>query len=169
MATRLQIQARYPLGNRNDLCNHLYAQHRRRIYGLCLWMLADAEAADRLAQLVFTRCLRLVRNGLSPSELETQLDRFLVFHLRSRAAAEPQAEHGYSMGARRTLDYTLPQTSLVEALQTVPPEPRLLLLLHDWLGYAAEKVADLMGMEAAHCKKSIFQARLRLRSQLLHR
>lgn len=167
MATRLQIQTQYPNPNRNDVINHIYEQHRRRIYGLCLWMLADAESADRLAQLVFTRCLRLLQQGLSPVELEEQLDRYLVFHLRARTASAPRSFRRPLSHRRRRLDHTLHEKSLVEALQTVPAEPRLLLLLHDWLGYAAEKVADLMGMEPKSCKKGIFEARLHLRSLLL--
>ena len=168
MATRLQIQTRIPLGNRNALCNHIYAQHRRRIYGLCLWMLADAEAADRLAQLVFTRCLRLLQQGLSPSELEEQLDRYLIFHLRARATHGRSEVRLPPARPRRRLDHFLSASSLIEALQALPAEPRLLLLLHDWLGYTADKVADLMGMETGHCKRGIFDARLRLRSHLLH-
>ncbi len=170
MAARLQFHARIDPGDRNRLWYRFYARHRRRIYGLCLWMLADTETAIRLAQSVFIRCLRLVRNGLSPRELEAQLDRCVVARLRARTmdASRLRRLPAEAAGQACLLDEALPQTRLLAALQSLPPEPRLLLLLHDWQGYASEKVADLMGMETVRCRQSIFQARLRLRAQLLH-
>jgi RNA polymerase sigma-70 factor (ECF subfamily) len=58
------------------------------------------------------------------------------------------------------------RTDLEEALKDLPPNERLTFLLRDVEGYPAEKVAELLEIPRQQVERTLFSARIRLRSIL---
>lgn len=172
MASRAQFQFLVSSFHSDEVCTRIFDQHRKRVHALCLWMLGEKDSADRLTQMVFIGCLRQLQPGVQASDVEEQIDRFLVFHLRA-AVQELPRQHGPSpLGRDRPRAHgsflrSVSDGRLVSAIQTVAPLERLTLLLHDWQGYAMERIADLMGAEIPVCRQRLWSARLQLRKALL--
>ncbi len=172
MASRATFQCIVSSYHTDEVCTRIFDQHRKRVHALCLWMLGEKDSADRLTQMVFIGCLRQLQPGVQASDVEEQIDRFLVFHLRA-AVQELPRRHGPSpLGRDRPRNRgpflrSVSDGRLVSAIQAVAPIERLILLLHDWQGYAMERIADLMGAEATVCRQRLLTARLQLRTALL--
>lgn len=155
----------------------LYERHHRRVYSLCLRMVANATEAEDLTQEVFVQLFRKIGSFRGESAFTTWLHRLTVnhvlMHFRKRGVRmEKTTEEGeiseiqdivQSMSERpRFVD----RIALDKAIGDLPPGYRTVFVLHDIEGFEHEEVADLLGISVGTSKSQLHKARMRLRELL---
>ncbi len=75
--------------------------------------------------------------------------------------APAEAVPGLSLGGRN-----VKRTEMEEALKELPPNERMIFLLRDVEGYDAERVAALLEIPRQQVERTLFSARIRIRTTL---
>lgn len=155
----------------------LYERHHRRVYSLCLRMIANATEAEDLAQEVFVQLFRKVGSFRGESAFTTWLHRLTVnhvlMHFRKRGVRlEKTTEEGeigevqdYLQAASERPRF-IDRIALDKAISELPPGYRTVFVLHDVEGYEHEEVANLLGVSIGTSKSQLHKARMRLRDLL---
>lgn len=155
----------------------LYERHYRRVYSLCLRMLANATEAEDLSQEVFVQLFRKLGSFRGESQFTTWLHRLTVnqvlMHFRKKGVkVEHTTEEGemtdvVQAGTERP--HAMPvvdRIALDAAIAQLPPGYRSVFVLHDVEGYEHEEVAKLLGCSVGTSKSQLHKARLKLRMLL---
>lgn len=155
----------------------LYERHHRRVYSLCLRMIANATEAEDLAQEVFVQLFRKVGSFRGESAFTTWLHLLTVnhvlMHFRKRGVRlEKTTEEGeigevqdYLQAASERPRF-IDRIALDKAISELPPGYRTVFVLHDVEGYEHEEVANLLGVSIGTSKSQLHKARMRLRDLL---
>jgi RNA polymerase sigma-70 factor (ECF subfamily) len=162
--------------------NALVTRHERAVYGLCVRMLGDVDAAEDATQDTFLKAwssLDSFRGGLvRPWLLRIATNRcYDILRARARRPAgslesapyesEPTwtmrmpDEHPEAFAARAELS-----SHLERALQSLPADQRLAVILADIHGHPYEEIAAITGVAIGTVKSRISRARARLRDLL---
>jgi RNA polymerase sigma-70 factor (ECF subfamily) len=162
--------------------NALVVRHERAIYGLCLRMLGDVDAAEDATQDTFLKAwssLDSFRGGLvRPWLLRIAANRcYDILRARARRPAdsldalpfesEPTwttrspDEHPEAFATRAELS-----AHLERALRLLPEDQRLAVILADVHGHPYEEIAQITGVAVGTVKSRISRARARLRDLL---
>jgi RNA polymerase sigma-70 factor (ECF subfamily) len=162
--------------------NALVMRHERAVYGLCVRMLGDGDAAEDATQDTFLKAwssLDSFRGGLvRPWLLRIATNRcYDILRARARRPAdsldaapfesEPAwttrspEEHPEAFAARAELS-----AHLERALQSLPDDQRLAVILADIHGHPYEEIAEITGVAIGTVKSRISRARARLRDVL---
>jgi RNA polymerase sigma-70 factor (ECF subfamily) len=160
----------------------LYAQHKRRIYSLCLRMVGNSAEAEDLTQEAFLQLHRKIGTFRGDSAFSTWLHRLTVnvvlMQLRRKGlqltsldeAMDPNGPEdgpGRSFGATDpSLAGALDRLTLETAVANLPTGYRLIFLLHDVEGYEHNEIATLLECSVGNSKSQLHKARLRLREML---
>lgn len=163
-----------------DAFEMLYERHYRRVYSLCLRMVANVTEAEDLTQEVFIHLFRKLGSFRGDSAFTTWLHRLTVNHVlmhfrRRGVRLEKTTEEGevpdqIELGTERP--ETMPvvdRIALDNAIAQLPPGYRSVFVLHDVEGYEHEEVADMLGVSVGTSKSQLHKARLRLRDLLRKR
>lgn len=163
-----------------DAFETLYERYHRRVYSLCLRMVANVTEAEDLTQEVFIQLLRKLGSFRGESAFTTWLHRLTVnhvlMHFRKRGVRlEKTTEEGdvpeqTEIGSERP--HAMPvidRIALDSAIAQLPPGYRSVFVLHDVEGYEHEEVADLLGVSVGTSKSQLHKARMRLRTLLTHK
>jgi RNA polymerase sigma-70 factor (ECF subfamily) len=155
----------------------IYERHHRRVYSLCLRMVANATEAEDLAQEVFIQLFRKIGSFRGESAFTTWLHRLTVnhvlMHFRKRGVRlEKTTEEGeigeiqdYLQAASERPRY-VDRIALDKAISELPPGYRTVFVLHDVEGFEHEEVAKLLGVSVGTSKSQLHKARMRLRELL---
>jgi RNA polymerase sigma-70 factor (ECF subfamily) len=155
----------------------LYERHHRRVYSLCLRMMANATEAEDLAQEVFIQLFRKAGSFRGESAFTTWLHRLTVnhvlMHFRKRGVRmEKTTEEGeigeiqdYLQAASERPRFT-DRIALDKAISELPPGYRTVFVLHDVEGFEHEEVANMLGVSVGTSKSQLHKARMRLRELL---
>ncbi len=159
----------------------LYAQHKRRIYSLCLRMVGNAAEAEDLTQEAFLQLHRKIGTFRGDSAFSTWLHRMAInvvlMRLRKKGlslisldeAMEPAPEErpGRSFGAPDlTLTGSIDRLALERAVANLPAGYRLIFVLHDIEGYEHNEIAAMLDCSIGNSKSQLHKARLKLRDAL---
>jgi RNA polymerase sigma-70 factor (ECF subfamily) len=159
----------------------LYAQHKRRIYSLCLRMVGNAAEAEDLTQEAFLQLHRKIGTFRGDSAFSTWLHRMAInvvlMRLRKKGlslisldeAMEPAPEErpGRSFGAPDlTLTGSIDRLALERAVANLPAGYRLIFVLHDIEGYEHNEIATMLDCSIGNSKSQLHKARLKLRDAL---
>lgn len=159
----------------------LYAQHKRRIYSLCLRMVNNVAEAEDLTQEAFLQLHRKIATFRGDSAFSTWLHRLAInvvlMHLRKKGlqltsldeAMEPtQADGpGRSFGAPDlALSGSIDRLALERAVADLPAGYRLIFVLHDIEGYEHNEIATMLECSIGNSKSQLHKARLKLRDAL---
>jgi len=162
----------------------LYRLHSRRVYAVCLRMLADPTEAEDLTQEAFLLLFRKIHTFRGESAFSTWLHRLVVnlvlMHLRKKsppivsieATADPDDDDTYSpsidMGAPDLLlEGSIDRINLERCIGQLPAGCRTMFVLHDVQGYEHREIAEMLGRSVGDSKSQLHKARTRLR-ELLH-
>ena len=155
----------------------LYERHHRRVYSLCLRMLANATEAEDLTQEVFIQLFRKIGSFRGESAFTTWLHRLTVnqclMHFRKRSVKlERTTEEGdtpvqvvrgtENPNAMPVMD----RIALDNALKQLPPGYRTVFVLHDVEGHEHEEIAKILGVAVGTSKSQLHKARMKLRNIL---
>lgn len=155
----------------------IYKRHHRRVYSLCLRMVANATEAEDLTQEVFIQLFRKIGSFRGESAFTTWLHRLTVnhvlMHFRKRGVRlEKTTEEGeigeiqdfLQAGAERPR--FVDRIALDKAISELPPGYRTVFVLHDVEGFEHEEVANMLGVSVGTSKSQLHKARMRLRELL---
>ncbi len=151
----------------------LYRLHVSRIYGLCLRMCANPAKAEDLTQEAFIRAWQKLSSFRRQSSLLTWLHRLTVNLVLGEIRSKGRWE------SRLTAIDSLPEQSddgagakpeaavdLERAISQLPPQARMVFILHDIEGYKHKEIADLCGLAVGTSKAHLHRARKQLRKAL---
>jgi len=155
----------------------LYERYYRRVYSLCLRMVANVTEAEDLTQEVFIQLIRKLGSFRGESAFTTWLHRLTVnhvlMHFRKRGVRLEKTTDEGDVPEQAEVGSDRPQTipvidriALDKAIAQLPPGYRSVFLLHDVEGYEHEEVADMLGCSVGTSKSQLHKARMRLRQLL---
>jgi RNA polymerase sigma-70 factor, ECF subfamily len=142
-------------------------RHRRPIYQLCYRYVGNHEDASDLAQDVFLRAYRGLRNFRGQSSLSTWLYRIAVNVCLNRVATKtPRTE---SIDAHQFVDVhgeSAPEAMLKEergarvraAIAQLPPKQRSTLILRMYHEMSHQQIAEALGSSVGAVKANFFHA-----------
>jgi RNA polymerase sigma-70 factor (ECF subfamily) len=164
----------------------LYRLHSRRVYSLCLRMVAGNSAqAEDFTQDVFLQLFRKIQSFRSESAFSTWLHRLTVnivlMRLRRKSHIvasieemnQEKNERDESVqpwepgGPDLQLTGVVDRLHLERAIGQLPPGSRAMFVLHEVEGYEHEEIARMRGCTVGNSKSQLHKARVRLR-QILH-
>src|SRR6266404_6722048 len=161
---------------------HLYKQHSRHVYALCLRMVGNASEAEDLTQDAFLQLFRKIGGFRGESAFSTWLHRLAVnvvlMKLRKKTLPETSLEEttdpdDESSGPRREigapdllLTGSIDRVHLERAIEQLPPGYKQVFVLHDIQGFEHNEIAGLMGCSIGNSKSQLHKARMRLRELL---
>lgn len=162
---------------------HIYQLHSRNIYSFCLGMVGNRAEAENLMTEAFLNVLRQVDNCHGDANLAKVLYRSVITAMRtelhnnqSRCDA-PRRSGTSSHGQSRDLPAVkrIPQSVSTSAIDPwrlkrtiveLPPDLRIVFVLHDVLGYEHGEVAEILEFSPDTSRSQLHKARLRLRGLL---
>ncbi len=159
----------------------LYAQHKRRVFSLCLRMTGDHAQAEDFTQEAFLQLYRKIASFRGESSFSTWLHRMTVnivlMHWRKKglmevsleATLEPQSEDGprKDIGERDgVLDGSIDRMTLERAIEGLSPGYRIIFVLHDIEGYEHNEIAEMLSCSIGNSKSQLHKARMKLRTLL---
>ena len=152
----------------------LYRQHVGRVYGLCLRMTGQAEAAEDLTQDTFVNAWRSLPGYEGRSSFSTWLHRIAVNAVLAKRRS-PQGRNEISMTddageqmdfeTQGALDEATP-IDLERAIEALPPGARDVMVLHGIYGYSHEEAAGMLGVAVGTCKAQLHRARHLMRARM---
>ena len=166
----------------------LVLKHKDRIFNLCFRFLGDYQEADDSAQEVFVKAYRSLRAFRFESAFGTWLYRIAVntcknkvksldyryakkmVHLDNPGAA--QADHGLEISDETPsplaeLERKERMELIQRAIESLPPEQKMVVILRDIQGLPYDDIADITGYGLGTVKSRLSRARLELRRKLM--
>jgi RNA polymerase sigma-70 factor (ECF subfamily) len=155
----------------------LYERHHRRVYSLCLRMVANPTEAEDLTQEVFVQLFRKIGSFRGESAFTTWLHRLTVnhvlMHFRKRGVRMEKTTEEGEIGEIQDILQSASESprfvdriALEKAISQLPPGYRTVFVLHDIEGFEHTEVADLLGVSVGTSKSQLHKARMRLRELL---
>jgi len=173
--------------------SELVVRHQERVYGLAMRLLRDAAEAEEVVQEVFLTALEKIPSFRGEAAFGTWLHRVtanaaLMRLRRRRRAPDGLAEvpveellprfdaqghlvaqgpsHDWSKRADEQLSDQQIRQAVVDAVQNLPDDYRIVFLLRDVEELSSEEMAEMLGVSVAAVKSRLHRARLALREKL---
>ncbi|WP_425502869.1 RNA polymerase sigma factor [Pseudomarimonas arenosa] len=150
----------------------LYRSHARRVYSVIWRLVGGNEArAEELTQEAFVKAWQALPGFRGDSAFSTWLHRLAVntalMDLRAHARSDRQELSDieleqFSAPSRSRSS----QIDLEQAVQSLPPRARAVLLLYDVEGWTHQEIAGELGMAVGSSKAQLHRARGLLRERL---
>jgi len=166
-------------------CARLVTDHQRMVFQLSLHLLGDRQDALDLSQEVFLRVFRMLPQFRGQSTLKTWIYRIVVTQASNRqrwwrrrrraqqvALDEHVAAHGELRDFRgdsmpdRALQRTETAGRVWNALNRLPFDQRVAIVLREIDGLSYEEIAGSIGVAVGTVKSRLARARLSLRASL---
>jgi RNA polymerase sigma-70 factor (ECF subfamily) len=151
----------------------VYRRNVGRVYALCLRLTADPGRAAELTQDVFVRAWQMIGSFRGESLFSSWLHRLAVnvvlvdmrTERRRLARVFPTDDLGVhdDSGVSGTAGIRM---DLEKAILRLPPQARMVFLLHDVEGYRHEEIAEQMGIAVGTTKAQLHRARKLLKEVL---
>jgi RNA polymerase sigma-70 factor (ECF subfamily) len=143
----------------------LFRPHERSLVGFCYGVLGNTEDAEDAAQETFLRALRALPRFRGEAAFRSWLFR-IALNLclewkRSRRPVELLDDTTVPATAETASPeaIVLSHLRLREALESLPPRRRAVLLLKEWEGCSLGEIAQVMGWNETRVKNELYQAR----------
>lgn len=151
----------------------IYREHVRRVYALCLRTCGDASRAEELTQDVFVHTWEVIESFRGKSAFSSWLHRLTVNVVLSDFRSEKRRTSRV-MGTDDLEPFDRTDDAvelggvidLEDAISRLPPQARLIFVLHDIEGYRHEEIAELLGVAIGTSKAQLHRARKLLREVL---
>jgi RNA polymerase sigma-70 factor, ECF subfamily len=155
----------------------LYLKYRRRVYSICLRMMANVAEAEDLTQEIFIHLHRKLGSFRAEAAFTTWLHRLTVnqvlMYFRRRSARRMQPPDDGEMpdvADPATLSPKvipiIDRLALEQAIGRLAPGYRAVFVLCDIEGHNHEEAAKLLGCSIGTSKSQLHKARMRLRQLL---
>jgi len=154
-------------GNR-DAFDVIVERHRRAVYQVCFRFVNNHEDANDMAQDVFVRAWRGLRNFKGQSALSTWLYRIAVNVCLNRVttkriASEPIDDgEGFEdtriEGAAHAMLREERAVTVRRAIRSLPPKQRATLIMRTYHDMSHQQIADVLGSSVGAVKANFFHA-----------
>ena len=155
-----------------DAFEQLFLAYQGRIYALCLRMMSEPSRAEDLTQDTFVRAWQKLDTFRGKSAFFTWLYRLAVntvladLRARDRWQDPLEGEDSFARLAASPRRSSPQAVDLERAITGLPPQARLIFVLHDIEGYRHREIASMTGLAEGTSKAHLHQARKRLRKAL---
>ena len=139
----------------------VYETHKHRAYAVAYYMMGNEIEAEEVTQDTFVRAFRQAEEPDGRC-----VDCALVNELRERLPLDEQAAPAEAVAGPSLDGRNVKRTEMEEALKELPPNERMVFLLRDVEGYDADRVAGLLGIPRQQVERTLFSARIRIRTTL---
>jgi RNA polymerase sigma-70 factor, ECF subfamily len=160
----------------------VYRLYSRRVYSLCLRMVADPAEAEDLTQDVFLHLFRKIGTFRGESAFSTWLHRMAVnivlMRLRRKRIAKISVDAITNPGDESDtqpkefgcpdlrLSGVIDRITLQAAINELAPGYRAIFILHDVQGFKHSEIAEIFGCSVGNSKSQLHKARTLLRQLL---
>lgn len=152
----------------------LYRANVGKVYALCLRMCGQKELAEDLAQESFIRAWQKLDSFRGDSKFSSWLYRLtsnvVIGHMRSNKKWQLEE---YDEGKHEKSLVEIGQTTVMsankedieKALNTLSEQARVVLIMHEYLGYKHTEISEITGMAIGTSKTHLHRARAQLKAQ----
>lgn len=153
----------------------LYRRHSGRVHGVILRLVGHQHSrAEDLTQEAFVRAWQALPGFRFESAFGTWLHRLAantaLMELRTRRGLPGMDSDDDALDGVGSMDtaghHTALSLDLEQAVASLPPRARAVLVLHDVEGWKHEEVAEALGMAVGSSKAQLHRARKLLRAKL---
>ena len=141
----------------------LYRLFEKRIYALCMRMLANESLAEELLQEAFIKAWRAIGSFKGDSKFGTWMYRLtsnlIISYFRSQKKGVHDSDWLDSVSGPDEVHRVNVQSDLESALRELPERARMVIVLHDIEGYAHHEISDMMGIAVGTSKAQLHRAR----------
>ncbi len=145
-----------------DFYQHIFEQHRHKIYSLAFWMTDNEMTAEEISTAVFARTLSRTRPYSDSEKIANEIDRNLINVLREympigalTLEVKPTAKESIQGNTKRV--------HLERAVVQIPTTERLVFLMHDVENYKHADIAEKLGITEDESKVALCKARILVR------
>lgn len=165
----LDLINRYLAGD-IDAFNELMDAHQDRVFGICLRMLRDREAALDATQDTFLTVFRKADRFQAKAAFSTWLYRVAVNtcydnlrkHKRNRTGPLPDSHDPADVRSADAFTAVELRPDIQAALETLSPEFRSAVVLVDLQGMSLDQASDALEVPTGTLKSRLFRARRQL-------
>jgi len=151
----------------------LYRLHVRRVYAICLRLLANPPQAEELTQRTFISAWQQLPRFRGESAFASWLHRVAVNLVFATARADARrARRIVATDDPQLLDTPAPPATpgahldLEAAIAALPPQARMVFVLHDVEGWQHQEIAERLGVATGTTKAQLHRARKLLQEAL---
>jgi RNA polymerase sigma-70 factor (ECF subfamily) len=150
----------------------LYRIHVGRVYAICLRILSDRASAEEMTQKIFIHAWVKLNSFRGESRFSSWLYRLSVNlvldEMKLTGAKDYQTEKGkiVSFSAPHSEPVRNLRLDLNRAIDSLPPQARIIFVLHDVVGLTHEETASALKLATGTCKAQLSRARRLLREAL---
>jgi RNA polymerase sigma-70 factor (ECF subfamily) len=155
----------------------LVIAYQHRVFGVALRMLGNRAEAEEIAQETFLRAHRALGDFRGEARLSTWLHAIASRLCLNRLASPDRrrAREGEETllrlatdeaGAVTRLERSELEQALAAAIEALPEERRIVVVLRDVQGLSYDEIAETLGLEAGTVRSRLHRARLDLKAKL---
>ena len=154
----------------------LYELHRNYVFSLCLRMTRQPSLAEDLTQDVFLHLGRKIHLYRGAAQFRIWLHRITVNMVAMYFRRHKRVDLSLENESASSIAFEIPNHPagldpdtriwLGEALSSLPPQRRRVLLLHDLEGYHHKDISQLLGITPGASRCQLHHARVKLRIRL---
>lgn len=152
---------------------HLYRENVGRVYAVCMRIVANASRAEELTQDAFVRAWEMLASYRGEAAFSSWLHRLAVNVVladirttKRRTSRVAAVEDLSAVEAIAPHVHLSPGVDLEKAIAALPPQARVIFVLHDMEGYQHDEIAQQMGLATGTTKAQLHRARRLLREAL---
>ncbi len=158
------------LAGSSEAFKELFTRNVSRVYSLCLRISADKFAAEELTQESFIKAWEKLDTFRFESKFSTWLHSIAVNQSLMRARADQRTEKFEETGPHIKGSHIAgrydSKIDIENAIQKLPPQARMVLVLHDIEGYKHNEISEMMNIQIGTSKAHLHRARKILREEL---
>jgi RNA polymerase sigma factor (sigma-70 family) len=151
----------------------LYRMHLRRVYGICMRILADRSRAEEATQKIFIQAWIKLRSFRGEGRFASWLYRLsvnMIFDelrlIQTKRKAESEGEAMETVMASGPESIRNLRLDINSAIDSLPRQARIIFMMHDVAGFTHEEIAEAMRLAAGTRKTQLSRARGILREAL---
>lgn len=151
----------------------LYRMHLDHVYAICIRILSDRFKAEEVTQKIFIRAWIKLQSFRGDSRFSSWLYRLSVNMIldelklnRTKDDSNIEKERSVLFNASCSESARNLQLDLNSAIDSLPPQARIIFVMHDVVGFTHEEIAEALSLAAGTCKAHLSRARRLLREGL---
>lgn len=156
----------------------LVDKYRNMVFTIALRMLGSREEAEDVAQEVFVKCFRSLKNFNHRAQFSTWLYKIAYNHSidqmkklkthRRSVELDSLNVHpaGYETESAENLDHQKIQSLLKDAIQWLPPDDQVIVILYYYDDRPLKEIAEIVGLKENNIKIRLHRIRQKLATKL---
>jgi RNA polymerase sigma-70 factor (ECF subfamily) len=151
----------------------IYKRHLSRVYAICLRILRDRGRAEEVTQRIFIRAWLKLSSFRGESQFSSWLYRLsinvILAQMTLSSAADERSAEGTEIQPVAVCSaepVRILRLDLDRAIDALPPQARVIFILHDIEGFTHEEIGAAMELAPGTSKAQLSRARKLLREAL---